>query len=213
MLAIAVLFFLGLWVLITLVAMRIGYKQLKKRWAKPYAGRLGAFLGFMLTMGGFMVYWAAEYAYIQYKVTKLCESEGGITVYVTPEQWRQQIGEKEWATLTEDWKNIDHDLTFQFNDKIYYGSTQLNRRVISYAAKDERRDMIGDSDKLYIDKTTNQVLFRRHYFSVGVPAIANSLTGLKFWLDDINDCYIGDWSEEDRFFHRKYTNYSIKKGD
>ncbi len=190
MLGLAVLFFLGLWIIITIAAMVIGSK-----------------------FGRFIVYWTIEYYQIQRTVTHLCETEGGIKVYITPEEWRKQIGEEEWESLHEDWKNIDHNLKFKFNGKNYYGSTQLNRRVISYEAKDKRKDIIRDSDYIYVDKNTNQVLFRNHYFSVGMPAIANSLSGLKFWLNDVNDCNIGEWSYDDRFFSRKYTNYQLTKGE
>ena len=84
MLGLAILFGLLVWIVVTLIAMRIGYKIAKKK---------GLFAGFMLTMGGWIVYWAIEFAYIQAKVSYLCEKEAGITVYVTPEQWRKQIGE------------------------------------------------------------------------------------------------------------------------
>ena len=212
MLGLLVLLGLIVWIAITLVSIKGGAILGKAFIQRKNAQYIGAFLGFMLVMGGFIVYWMGEYVYLQAKVTNLCETKGGITVYVTPEQWRKEIGEEEWGNLPDDWKNINQDMEFTFNGKTYYGSTQLNRRVISYEAKDERRDRIADSDTLFIDKPTNTILFREHYFSVGVPAIANSLEGLKFWLNEVNDCYIGKWSYKDRFFTDEYTNRQISKG-
>lgn len=85
MLGLAILFGLLVWIVVTLIAMTIGYKIAKKK---------GLFAGFMLTMGGWIVYWAIEFAYIQAKVSYLCKKEAGITVYITPEQWRKQITEE-----------------------------------------------------------------------------------------------------------------------
>ena len=213
MLGLAILAGLALWCILTLLAMIIGFKvfrYIKKSWL---SGLLGVFTGFMLLMGGWFVYWYWEYHYLQKTVTKLCQEEGGLTVYVTPEEWRKQIGEEEWNNLPEDWKHISHNLQFKFKGKVYHGSTQLNKRVISFLANDERKDIIGDYDKIYVDKKSNQVLYRIHIFSIGAPAIAISLRGLKFWLNHTNDCSFGKLSYEDRFFHTNYSNSSISKGN
>ena len=213
MLGLAILAGLALWCILTLLAMIIGFKvfrYIKKSWL---SGLLGVFTGFMLLMGGWFVYWYWEYHYLQKTVTKLCQEEGGLTVYVTPEEWRKQIGEEEWNNLPEDWKHISHDLQFKFKGKVYYGNDQLNKRVISFVAKDERKDIIGDYDEITVDKKSNQVLYRIHIFSVGAPAIAISLRGLKFWLNHTNDCSFGKLSYEDRFFHTNYSNSSISKGN
>ena len=80
MLALALLLGLIVWVLITLAAIFIGTKLGKSLYPdNPKAGLYGALSGFMLTMGGFIVYRAVEYVYIQTKVSHLCESEGGVT--------------------------------------------------------------------------------------------------------------------------------------
>ena len=213
MFGLALLAGLALWCILTLLAMIIGFKvfrYIKKSWL---SGLLGVFTGFMLLMGGWFVYWYWEYHYLQKTVTKLCQEEGGLTVYVTPEEWRKQIGEEEWNNLPEDWKHISHNLQFKFKGKVYHGSTQLNKRVISFLANDERKDIIGDYDKIYVDKKSNQVLYRIHIFSIGAPAIAISLRGLKFWLNHTNDCSFGKLSYEDRFFHTNYSNSSISKGN
>ena len=213
MFGLALLAGLAFWCILTLLAMIIGFKvfrYIKKSWL---SGLLGVFTGFMLLMGGWFVYWYWEYHYLQKTVTKLCQEEGGLTVYVTPEEWRKQIGEEEWNNLPEDWKHISPSLQFKFQGKVYYGSDQLNKRVISFVAKDERKDIIGDYDEITVDKKSNQVLYRIHIFSVGAPAIAISLRGLKFWLNHTNDCSFGKLSYEDRFFHTNYSNSSISKGN
>ena len=213
MFGLAILAGLAFWCILTLLAMIIGFKvfrYIKKSWL---SGLLGAFTGFMLLMGGWFVYWYWEYHYLQKTVTKLCQEEGGLTVYVTPEEWRKQIGEEEWNNLPEDWKHISHDLQFKFQGKVYYGDSQLNKRVISFLANDERKDIIGDYDKIYVDKKSNQVLYRIHIFSVGAPAIAISLLGLKFWLNYINDCSVDKISYENRTFYTNYSNSSISKGN
>ena len=213
MFGLAILAGLALWCILTLLAMIIGFKvfrYIKKSWL---SGLLGVFTGFMLLMGGWFVYWYWEYHYLQKTVTKLCQEEGGLTVYVTPEEWRKQIGEEEWNNLPEDWKHISHNLQFKFKGKVYHGSTQLNKRVISFLANDERKDIIGDYDKIYVDKKSNQVLYRIHIFSIGAPAIAISLRGLKFWLNHTNDCSVDKISYENRTFYTNYSNSSISKGN
>ena len=213
MFGLAILAGLAVWCILTLLAMIIGFKvfrYIKKSWL---SGLLGAFTGFMLLMGGWFVYWYWEYHYLQKTVTKLCQEEGGLTVYVTPEEWRKQIGEEEWNNLPEDWKHISHDLQFKFQGKVYYGDSQLNKRVISFLANDERKDIIRDYDEIFVDKKSNQVLYRIHIFSVGAPAIAISLLGLKFWLNYINDCSVDKISYENRTFYTNYSNSSISKGN
>ncbi len=199
MFGLAVLFGLGVWVLITLIAILIGAK---------IAGVKGAFFGFMLTMGGFIVYWIVEYIYIQHTVTKLCETEGGITVYVTPEEWRKQIGEEEWENLHEDWKNIDSSLHIDFQGRKYYGFTQINERISSYKYQDKQKNSISNLDLIYLDTKTQTPILRQHSFKVGTGL--NSFSGLKFWLNNIDDCYVDKWSSKDRFLHTEYSNSQSK---
>lgn len=175
--------------------------------------KLGAVVGFMLLMGGWFVYWGVEFVRVQAQVNELCKKDSGITVFITPEEWRKQIGEEEWSTLNEDFKNFHHKLDFSFNGKIYHGVHQLNKRVFVYEADDERDDKILEGDVIYVDKNSKQVLFREHWFEVGVPAIANSLTGLKVWKNTIDDCSWKEWESNDRFFSNNYTNNLIKKGN
>ena len=191
MLALALLLGLIVWVLITLAAIFIGTKLGKSLYPdNPKAGLYGALSGFMLTMGGFIVYWAVEYVYIQTKVSHLCESEGGVTVYVTPEEYRAQIGEDEWRTLKYIGDNIPYSKrqAIIFEDKEYLPSTQINIRIWSYRASDINKVGVNVTDIIYIDNVDEEVLFQVKAFSVSTIAIANSLKGLKFWMKNIKGC-------------------------
>lgn len=192
MLGLAILFGLIVWCIVALIAANIGYKIGKK----AHYPKIGAFTGFMLTMGSWIVYWAIEYTYIQAKVTELCEKEGGITVYVTPEQWREQIGEEEWkqsfytGELDKKYQKRDRNI---FNNREYYISSQINQRVLMYKSNDWGKNSIKDvfiSDIVIYDTKWQKILYNYRVFSAkSAPNITNSLEGLKFWLDyGIKDC-------------------------
>lgn len=190
MLGLAVLFGLGLWVLVTIVAMVIGAKFGRK----PATKLLGAFLGFMLTMGGFIVYWTVEYYQIQRTVTHLCETEGGITVYVTPEEWRKQIGEEEWNKsyyTGEPDQNYSKDATMSFDGRQYHIFGQINQRIFMYVVDDwgNKGDIFID-DLFFYDFKLKKVLYHQRIFSAsGTPLLSDSLGALKFWLDyGIHSC-------------------------
>ncbi|QMT33951.1 hypothetical protein LNQ82_05630 [Conchiformibius steedae DSM 2580] len=169
MLGLAILFGLLVWIVVTLIAMTIGYKIAKKK---------GLFAGFMLTMGGWIVYWAIEFAYIQAKVSYLCKKEAGITVYITPEQWRKQIREEEWKKLkpftdTEIDKRyaINNNNTLLFNNKKYkYTRGQIragnieNGRILYYDFYD-KVDGVHMASHILVDKITQNVLLKKIEFS------------------------------------------------
>ena len=132
MLGLAVLFGLAVWVGFTFLIARCGYLIGKKF----HYARTGAFLGFMLIMGGWFVYWAIEFAYLQVKVTNLCEKEAGVTVYITPEEWRKQLGEEEWNKIKA--HNYIERQYYPNNNIIideikYIPSGSLNGRLIEYS--------------------------------------------------------------------------------
>ncbi len=180
MFAIAVLFGLAVWVFITIIAILIGAKT---------AGVKGAFAGFMLTMGGFIVYWIVEYIYIQYTVTRLCETEGGITVYVTPEEWRKQIGEEEWEKsvyIGDLDENYPKGHQMQFNGKSYLRKAHISKRIDEYMLDNDNESYHGIIiyDKFFYDKKLKKILYHdRLFYAKRAPSLANTLAGLKFWLD------------------------------
>ncbi len=210
MLGLAVLFFLGVWVVITIVAMVIGWKFAKKHWGTG-AGFIGLFLGFMLTMGGFIVYWIIEYHQIQRTVTKLCETEGGIKVYVTPEEWRKKIGEEEWRKsyyTGEPDENYPKDSSMNFNGKQYHIFGQINQRVFMYIV--DNGGNTGDifiDDLFFYDFKLKQVLYHQRVFSAsGAPLLSDSLKAFKFWLDyGIHSCGMED-KLLDRFQYNSSKN-------
>ncbi len=190
MLGLAVLFGLAVWIAITIGAVFLGAKALKIWWTKPYAGLLGGFLGFMLTMGGFMVYWAVEYIQIQRTVTHLCETEGGITVYVTPEEWRKQIGEEEWGELVA--YNRSQRQRFNKHHKVidnieYYSTEKFSNRVIKYTAYRTIGEYIGEMNYIVVDVPTSKVLLETKFFTVGSGSWAAG-GSYKSWINSVNSC-------------------------
>ncbi len=191
MFGLSILFFLALWIAITIFATKFGAKKL---------GKTGAFFGFMLTMGGFIVYWIVEYIYIQYTVTKLCETEGGITVYVTPEEWRKQIGKKEWETLTpftnsqiRDSKPKIQNIYFEgreykYTEGIYRAGNLENARIKLFNNYDSSISNTIINRSIVVDTETNQILINSNYINTGAGTISNNLSGLKFWMSNLPKC-------------------------
>ena len=88
MIAIVLFIFLVIWILLTKFAMKIGrYLFRRFRPDNPRVEKWGAFLGFMLAMGWVLVYWTVEAVVVRIYAAEMCK-QAGITVYVTPEQWR-----------------------------------------------------------------------------------------------------------------------------
>lgn len=180
MLGLAILFGLLVWIVVTLIAMRIGYKIAKKK---------GLFAGFMLTMGGWIVYWAIEFAYIQAKVSYLCEKEAGITVYVTPEQWRKQIG-AEWNTLRK-YNEIESQSypvrEITIDNKNFIPVSQINKNIIVYSNWERLSQFISKYTGLLIDKTSQKILVKYVSISAGSGTwIAGGSP--KFWLNYLSTC-------------------------
>lgn len=178
-----ILFVLTIWITITVLVAVLGY-----RWG----GKLGALLGFMLTMGGWFIYWVLEYAYIQHKVTKLCEMEGGVTVYVTPEEWRRQIGEEEWkrSIYVGEANGYVKDDTIFFKNNEYHLSGQINQRLMKYDDKKfGRSGFVFLKDFIIYDPREKQVLYHERLYSMSAPNFYNSTSGWKFWLNfGISEC-------------------------
>lgn len=191
MLGIAVLFFLALWVIITIVAMVIGSKFGRN----PATKLLGAFLGFMLTMGGLIAHWTIEYIQIQRTVTHLCETEGGIKVYVTPEEWREQIGEEEWDKLypykTDAEKQSLDFLSDRTIDGVkYYFSFAMNERLAIFDSAYHdvaETKYTGKKYDVAIDIKNNQVIVKLTTFSTGVGQWMTG-GGYNSWINNIKSC-------------------------
>ena len=85
MLGLAILFGLGIWLLLTLLAMMLGYKLGKRLTGKKWGRLLGMFAGFMLLMGGWIVYWIIEYQQTKAYAASVC-GLAGYQIYVQPEE-------------------------------------------------------------------------------------------------------------------------------
>ena len=194
MLGLATLAGLALWCILTLLAMIIGFKvfrYIKKSWL---SGLLGVFAGFMLLMGGWFVYWYWEYHYLQKTVTKLCQKEGGLTVYVTPEEWRKQIGEEEWKNLGtyENYRKLNINSIVKeryiiINSQRYLALNKINRRIIRYTNWQNINEFIDKQQDLLIDEQSNRILTKSTYFMIGS---GKWLAGgsYKIWLNHLNGC-------------------------
>lgn len=202
MLGLVFLIVLGLWLVAIFLATRFGYR-LGQQHNHP---KLGAFIGFMLTIGGWMVYWILEYAYIQHKVTKLCEAYGGITVYISPEEWRQQIGEEEWgksvllgsSVQKEQENNIFYIDNKQFNPKFNFTDRILFADTTDYTPVSG----IHQNEIAYYDSKTNSVLFVEHKIHPKTGGTENYLRTFKFWLRNIDGCP----NKNDLEFSKKYLS-------
>ena len=209
MLMIATLFFLGLffglWFLLAFLCMKVGGKlgrHLPFAWGKAF----GTFMGFMLSMGGFIVYWIGEYWILQVRVTHLCETRGGTKIYLTPEEYRQKIGEEEWKNLRGINELIharDGISNVTFQGREYAPLAYENNRIRSFEIRDKIKG-IAETDVIYYDYKMHQVVFQTTTFGVGVPPILYSLKGLKFWINNIKDCSSSELSHEDRFRSYQY---------
>lgn len=209
MLALALLLGLIVWIIITIIAVKIGPSVAMGLYKGPNARRYGAIGGFMLTMGWVLIYWVIEFAVIQARVSYLCATEGGTTVYVTPEEYRAQIGEDEWSNLP--WLNEtisygeSRDKFIVFEDRRYQLSGRENRRVVSYRIGDHSKSGIGMSDRIYYDTVSKQVLFRQVRYGV-----STSIPNLKFWMNGIKQCSLADIPESIRFLDSKYSNLTLE---
>lgn len=183
MLGLAVLFFLGLWVLITLCATRAGWK-LGKKWGLAW---LGALLAFMPLMGGWIIWWGIEYA-LNLKYAKEFCAETGIEIYVTPEEWKAMVGgEEAWKQMPYEYDGRPKASTeipeiLEHKGRKYKLFGKDNDRIYSYNFQ-QRKSHTGFSSLLRYDIVTKSVLFIKSESFTG-----SGYLGLKFWLTDIPEC-------------------------
>lgn len=91
------IFFLALWGIIVCIATFVPLATIKN---KPVA-RIVAFIGFMLTFGGWYLKWTIG-GYLAYQAGAEACKQAGITIYVPPEKWREMVGGYEaWKELAD----------------------------------------------------------------------------------------------------------------
>ena len=193
MLGLAILFGLCIWLLLTLLAMVLGYK-LGRRLTKKKWGRLfGMFTGFMLLMGGWITHWVVEYWQTKAYAASVC-GLAGYKIYVPPEEWKKTVSEEEWKQMAEfkswlvDPTEKNGPKTLVFEGKEYKISLQNNQRLTGYT-RILRKKYTMIYEILMYDVKRKEVLFKTTDTSTGVGSSGlASLTDFKFWLNDIPDC-------------------------
>ena len=149
----------------------------------------------MLPTGYYLASWTAEYFVMQSRVSELCKTQGGTKVYVSPEAYRQMIGEAEWQHLA---------------GKEYMPVAQRTPRIRAFQFRQEIKG-IHETDMLYYDDISQQALFQTVIFDAGAPPFLYYAGGLKFWLNDIRDCATETLTDEERYFVAHYANSDARK--
>ena len=193
MLGLLVLFILGLWLLLTLLAMVFGYKAGKWLTGRTWAGLLGMFAGFMLLMGGQVTHWVMEYREAKAYAASVC-GLAGYKIYVPPEEWKKTVSEEEWKQMAEfkSWlvrpSQRNGPKTLVFEGEEYKINMQQDNRLTSYM-RSTGKYYTRVSEILFYDVKRKEVLFKRVnvYTGVGSSGLA-SMTDFKSWLNDIPDC-------------------------
>ena len=84
MIGFVILFALFIWVILTIFSMILFHKICRKIFPNyRWSGIVGVFIGFMLLMGGWFVYWWIEYIQVSSYVNEMCK-QSGIKIYITP---------------------------------------------------------------------------------------------------------------------------------
>ena len=190
MLGLAILFGLGIWLLLTLLAMMLGYKLGKRLTGKKWGRLLGMFAGFMLLMGGWIVYWIIEYQQTKAYAASVC-GLAGYQIYVQPEEWKKTVSSEEWNGFKR--YKVDHRLngtsplviTFEKNE--YELSTKYNDRIVSYQ-RTSGEGYTSISEYLIYDSKRKEVLLKHTNVYTETSHGWNSLSELKFWINGIPNC-------------------------
>lgn len=182
MIGLMLLLALVIWMALTVGAMIAGYKIFIRFAKTRLAGVLGAFLGFMLTMGGIFVYWYAEYREIKQYADRMC-SQAGLKIFVTPEQWKEMVGgEEAWKAIPYVNKLVDRKPPYPaylvFENEKYKMNWQANDRIISYVHYDEQEKLYTITTKdVYYDVVSKKILVQ----SVRTSTRSTKFFRLDFW--------------------------------
>lgn len=90
----------------------------------------------------------------QSRVSELCKTQGGTKVYVSPEAYRQMIGEAEWQRLYAMNQSVyagDKESYLHFAGKGYTPVAQRTPRVRAFRFRQEI-DGIHETDMLFYDE-------------------------------------------------------------
>ena len=193
MIGFVVLFALFIWVIVTIFSMMLFHKICRKIFPKyRWSGIVGVFIGFMLLMGGWFVYWGIEYIQVRSYVSEMCK-QSGIKIYITPEEWKQMVGgEDAWRRLGRSNRNPpDHmkDNRIVLNGEIYEIFWQENDRLSIY--HHQRQDgirYVSANQKVLYDEMSGKALMQYNYTTVGSGSLEDFMGWLKTWINNILSC-------------------------
>ena len=193
MIGFVVLFALFIWVILTIFSMMLFHKICRKIFPNyRWSGIVGVFIGFMLLMGGWFVYWWIEYIQVSSYVNEMCK-QSGIKIYITPEEWKQMVGgEDAWRRLGRSNRNPpDHmkDNRIVLNGEIYEIFWQENDRLSIYhhQRQDGIRYVSANQNVLY-DEISGKALMQYNYTTVGSGSLEDFMGWLKTWINNILSC-------------------------
>ena len=181
---------LGIWVLLTPLAMTLGYKAVTGLGGNRAFGLLSMFAVFMLMIGGWIVYWIIEYQQAKAYAASVC-GLAGYQIYVQPEEWKKTVSSEEWNGFKR--YKVDHRLngtsplviTFEKNE--YELSTKYNDRIVSYQ-RTSGEGYTSISEYLIYDSKRKEVLLKHTNVYTETSHGWNSLSELKFWINGIPNC-------------------------
>lgn len=186
MIAIILFIILIIWILLTKFAMKIGRHLFRRfRPDNPRAEKWGAFWGFMLAMGWVLVYWTVEAVVVRIYAAEMCK-QAGVTVYVTPEQWR--------SLTKESADNLRKNAPFYFrNDNIIFDGKEFEffHPLSEFDGVDDYIYLPKDKNyttlyyEIYFDKRFQVILFKNLRIYTRSASPGNSY---KFWIDSTPRC-------------------------
>ena len=214
MLGLAVVFFLGLWLLITLWAARFGW-----RWGKKYSHRswlkwICATLGFFATMGWYITSEIYHFTKEQIWVTKFCTENPRLKIYITPEQLSEIIKTENYSQYTAEqptYKYIDEKYA-KINGERYVDVDYDNKKHSPYKVTKYGRG-------LRVSKNTTARILYFVYLPYGLVLFSYSEAysmprdplRLKSWYHFIRGCKLTS-EERDVIFDFR-AMYREKAGD
>lgn len=180
MLGVAILLGLALWFIIVCLATFLPLILIKNK----RAACIIAFIGFMLTFGGWWIKWFIEGQRTYWAGVEACK-QAKLTIYVQPEKWIEMVGghkawqeladseEKEMSELSEKEKQT-YPATFTFKGIKYDFHYITHKRVLVYGTDHYAfNDYTSLDSYLYYDWETKTVLYTYTWFSGNGYSIVN----------------------------------------
>lgn len=194
MIAIVLFIFLAIWILLTKFAMKIGrYLFRRFRPDNPRTEKWGAFWGFMLAMGWVLVYWAVEAVVVRIYAAQMCK-QAGITVYVTPEQWRNLTKESADNLRKNTPFHLESDSLGEriiFDGVEYRFGHKVSDRISEFyseAPRESEKFYVGVARDMLFDHEYKIILFKNTKIGVSTTDGISDIS-TKPWIDSIPSCF------------------------